>query len=133
MACCPEGALGQLGTEGYVCKGKVEKVEDLELYVVGTGSKCIIWNYDIFGFDSGRTRYIFIVECFIILFHPSLLLSLPLSSIFPSLSPLLLCLETSLDIVSVKSISERREIHVFFPCLFYLPFPSLRLSSFHFL
>ena len=37
-------------------KGKVEKVQDLELYVVGAGSKCIIWNYDIFGFDSGRTR-----------------------------------------------------------------------------
>ena len=54
MACCPEGALGQLGTEGYVCKGKVEKVDDLDLYVVGSGNKCIIWNYDIFGFDSGR-------------------------------------------------------------------------------
>ena len=73
MSCCPEGALGQLGTEGYVCKvsqgvgnilytpiwrykGKVERVEDLDLYFVGSGSKCIIWNYDIFGFDSGRTR-----------------------------------------------------------------------------
>lgn len=56
MACCPEGALGQLGTEGYKCKGKVEKVADLELYFVGAGSKCLIWNYDIFGFDSGRTR-----------------------------------------------------------------------------
>ena len=71
MSCCPEGALGQLGTEDYVCKvsqrcniliiiwrykGKVERVEDLDLYFVGSGSKCIIWNYDIFGFDSGRTR-----------------------------------------------------------------------------
>jgi len=56
MAFCPEGALGKLGTEGYVNKGVVEKVEDLDLYVVGTGNKCIIWNYDIFGFDSGRTR-----------------------------------------------------------------------------
>ena len=37
-------------------QGKVEKVDDLELYFVGTGSKCLIWNYDIFGFDSGRTR-----------------------------------------------------------------------------
>ena len=37
-------------------KGKVERVEDLDLYFVGSGSKCIIWNYDIFGFDSGRTR-----------------------------------------------------------------------------
>ena len=32
-------------------------MEDLELYFVGSGSKCIIWNYDIFGFDSGRTRW----------------------------------------------------------------------------
>jgi len=56
MSCCPEDALGKLGTGGYVNKGKVEKVNDLELYVVGTGTKCIIWNYDIFGFDSGRTR-----------------------------------------------------------------------------
>ena len=28
----------------------------MDLYVVGSGAKCIIWNYDIFGFDSGRTR-----------------------------------------------------------------------------
>ena len=76
MACCPEGALGQLGTQGYVCKvrvtktltfnkckksiytfqGTVERVQDLDLYYVGSGPKCIIWNYDIFGFDSGRTR-----------------------------------------------------------------------------
>jgi len=56
MACCPKDALGKLGTGGYVNKGKVEKVDDLELYVVGTGPKCVIWNYDIFGFDSGRTR-----------------------------------------------------------------------------
>jgi len=56
MACCPKDALGQLSTGGYVNKGKVEKVDNLELYVVGSGPKCIIWNYDIFGFDSGRTR-----------------------------------------------------------------------------
>ena len=56
MSCCPEGALGKLGTDGYECKGTVEKVDDLELYVVGSGSKCLVWNYDIFGFDSGRTR-----------------------------------------------------------------------------
>ena len=28
----------------------------MDLYHVGSGPKCIIWNYDIFGFDSGRTR-----------------------------------------------------------------------------
>ena len=29
---------------------------DLEVYLVGNSSKCVIWNYDWFGFDSGRTR-----------------------------------------------------------------------------
>ena len=32
------------------------QVEDLDIYFVGQGPKCIIWNYDIFGFDSGRGR-----------------------------------------------------------------------------
>ena len=36
----------------------MEKVDTLELYVVGSGPKCIVWNYDIFGFDSGRTRWV---------------------------------------------------------------------------
>ena len=73
MACCPEDSLDQLRTEGYLDKvnhlisfsslltnklnkGEVKKVSDMELYHVGSGSKRIIWNYDIFGFDSGRTR-----------------------------------------------------------------------------
>ena len=43
-------------TRKGLLQGKVEKVDDLELYFVGEGSKCLIWNYDIFGFDSGRTR-----------------------------------------------------------------------------
>ena len=29
---------------------------NLEVYLVGNSSKCVIWNYDWFGFDSGRTR-----------------------------------------------------------------------------
>ena len=32
------------------------KVGDLDIYSIGQGPKCIIWNYDIFGFDSGRSR-----------------------------------------------------------------------------
>merc|ERR1711953_375240 len=40
----------------YKEKGTVEKVGDLDIYSVGQGPKCIIWNYDIFGFDSGRSR-----------------------------------------------------------------------------
>ena len=26
------------------------------MYVVGNGTTAIVWNYDIYGFDSGRTR-----------------------------------------------------------------------------
>ena len=35
----------------------ISKVGDLSVYVVGSGPKTIIWNHDIFGWDSGRTRY----------------------------------------------------------------------------
>jgi len=59
MSCCPESSWGQLGKGDYQQKGKVERVDDLDLYIVGNGGRCIIWNYDIFGFDSecsGRTR-----------------------------------------------------------------------------
>ena len=28
------------------------------IYRVGNGSRCVIWNYDIFGFNGGRTREI---------------------------------------------------------------------------
>lgn len=34
----------------------IEKISDFDLYHVGNSAKCIIWNYDIFGFDSGRTK-----------------------------------------------------------------------------
>ena len=30
----------------------------LSIYRVGNGSRCVIWNYDIFGFNGGRTREI---------------------------------------------------------------------------
>ena len=56
MSCCPPGALGKLGEQGYSPKGKVVRVEDLDIYVVGHGDNCVVWNYDIFGFDSGRTK-----------------------------------------------------------------------------
>jgi dienelactone hydrolase len=45
-----------LGEEGYQPSGKVVRVEDLDIYVVGSGDKCVVWNYDIFGFNSGRTK-----------------------------------------------------------------------------
>jgi len=61
MSCCPEGSWGALietAPDAYVAKGKVERRGDIDLYVVGTaeGGKCIIWNYDIFGFNGGRTK-----------------------------------------------------------------------------
>ena len=45
-----------LGEEGYQPRGRVVRVEDLDIYVVGSGDKCVVWNYDIFGFNSGRTK-----------------------------------------------------------------------------
>ena len=55
-SCCPSDAWGQLDQEGYEPKGSIERVGDLDMYRVGKGEKCIIWNYDIFGLNSGRTK-----------------------------------------------------------------------------
>jgi len=56
MSCCPTDSWAQLGAADYTDKGSVERVGDLDIYVVGKGERCVIWNYDIFGFNSGRTR-----------------------------------------------------------------------------
>jgi len=47
--------------EDYQDAGIVEFVENgefggMDVYRVGNASRCVIWNYDIFGFKSGRTR-----------------------------------------------------------------------------
>lgn len=56
-SCCPEEAWSQLEADSdYVEKGVIERVDDIDIYRVGNSSKCIVWNYDIFGFNSGRTR-----------------------------------------------------------------------------
>ena len=55
-SCCPPSAWGELKNGSYTAKGVVEAVGDLNVYRVGESSKCIIWNYDVFGFDGGRTR-----------------------------------------------------------------------------
>jgi len=52
--CSPE-AWPQLETD-YVTKGSVISLRGLDIYTVGRGSKCIIWNHDSYGFDSGRSR-----------------------------------------------------------------------------
>jgi len=49
-------SLPRLDNSAYKDQGTVSKLDDLPIYVVGEGAKCIVWNYDIFGFDSGRTR-----------------------------------------------------------------------------
>ena len=56
MACCPSDSHPFLESGDYKACGKVENVHGLDLYYVGSGEKCIIWNYDIFGFNAGRTR-----------------------------------------------------------------------------
>jgi len=65
MSCCPDrswGALDQLYENGklYVPKGKVETKKDMDIYITGIenckNGKCIIWNYDIFGFNGGRSK-----------------------------------------------------------------------------
>ena len=55
-SCCPTTAWGELKNPNYKEKGTIVKVDDMEIYHVGSGSKCIIWNYTIFGFKGGRTR-----------------------------------------------------------------------------
>ena len=52
MSCCTSNAWGDLKNPDYKEKGQVEKVEDLDIYRVGSSSngKCIIWCYDVFGF-----------------------------------------------------------------------------------
>ncbi len=57
-ACCPPGSWGPLKADtDYKDKGVVERVaDDIDIYRVGSSDKCIVWNYDIFGFQGGRTR-----------------------------------------------------------------------------
>jgi len=56
--CCPENSWGKLNNPDYKAKGIVEKINEtnIDVYRVGKSEKCIIWNYDVFGFDGGRTR-----------------------------------------------------------------------------
>jgi len=57
-ACCPPGSEPELAST-YVPRGKVEKLDGLDLYCVGTvGANAIIVITDIFGPDSGRHKLI---------------------------------------------------------------------------
>jgi len=58
-SCCPPSSWPELTHPDYKAKGKVEVLDEaskFNVYKVGQGDKCVIWNYDIFGFDGGRTR-----------------------------------------------------------------------------
>jgi len=57
VGCCPPTSWGELKVDkDYKAKGVVEKVGDIDVYKVGDGPRCVIWNYDVYGFDGGRTR-----------------------------------------------------------------------------
>ena len=59
-ACCPDDSWPALTDTPYECQGVVETLDEssgFKVYKVGApNSKCIIWNYDIYGFEGGRTR-----------------------------------------------------------------------------
>lgn len=60
MSCCPKSGWPELKSDQeYKDRGQVDaKVNgsDLDIYRVGSGEKCVLWCYDIFGFNSGRSR-----------------------------------------------------------------------------
>ena len=59
-ACCPDDSWPALTDKPYESRGVVETLDEssgFKVYKVGApNSKCIIWNYDIYGFEGGRTR-----------------------------------------------------------------------------
>jgi len=53
--CCPSGSEPDFQTN-YTPKGQIENLDGLPIYTIGQGEKAIIFAYDIYGFDSGRTK-----------------------------------------------------------------------------
>merc|ERR1712079_339535 len=53
---CPEDAWGELKNVTYEPLGVVEQLNDydLEVYLVGNSSKCVLWNYDWCGFIAAH-------------------------------------------------------------------------------
>lgn len=58
VVCCPSGASPSPPYPGYSWKekGTVDQVGDMEVYRTGSSPRCIVWCYDIYGFQGGRTR-----------------------------------------------------------------------------
>jgi len=55
--CCPVGSEPQLAAT-HIPTGKEETIDGLPLYTVGSGDKAIIFIFDVFGPDAGRTKLI---------------------------------------------------------------------------
>lgn len=57
--CCPKGSYGKLENI-HLDKGVVMNSQGMDIYVAGKGTsdKVIVFIYDIFGFNSGRSRQI---------------------------------------------------------------------------
>merc|ERR1711970_618140 len=63
--CCPEGSYGNPPFPGYSWndKGVVDQVGDMKMYRTGCSPKCIIWCYDIYGFEVNNTLVPSVVFC----------------------------------------------------------------------
>lgn len=57
--CCPKGSYGKLDNI-HLDRGVVETVDGMDVYIAGKGTsnQVIVFIYDIFGFNSGRSRQI---------------------------------------------------------------------------
>ena len=55
QSCCPENSLGSLKIDDYQPKGQTVTLGQMRLYHVGSGSKAVLFSFDIFGYGSGRT------------------------------------------------------------------------------
>ena len=55
--CCPKGSHGKL-SNNYLDKGVIDNIDGMNVYIAGKGTsdKVIVFIYDIFGFNSGRSR-----------------------------------------------------------------------------
>ncbi len=53
--CCPIGSEPKLAAT-YKPRGTTSTLGDLPIYTIGEGDKAIIFIYDIFGADAGRTK-----------------------------------------------------------------------------
>lgn len=54
---CVNALAGRSVMPGPKAQGVIEKVDDMDVYVVGKGPRCIVLVYDIFGFEPANTRH----------------------------------------------------------------------------